>query len=636
MRAVIVILLVCVTFTLCKRHRGQPSRARWNDRNGWNDVYGRNDKYRNDGYGNNYDFGHSSHHRIPNHYGQGYRYPQHYYVEPEVSATESPAPAPALPAGPAAPLNPVLSTLSQLPLSMYNNYICSKFTQQEQPTGMNTALLRNKRQVSMYRLAQIYQQLKYVVHGAYQKLRPFVSGQSSDILSNILNIALDLHLNNGHVELEDVTNEFISQQLEAEGVQGDPETISSAMNTLAEQSVSEIQSSTQEAVDKSCAAINSEFYCNRIKKLSISSGCSSQYFSNEMYDKCCAGKYESPFESPFEEASTIVTTTTVAAETSTTTTAAPTTSTTTTAAPTTSTTTTAAPTTPTTSAATTSVTTAATTSVTTAATTRACGISSVNAATKFADFSSALNQVRIVGGVDAEKCEYPWMVRLQVGNSLCGGTIIDETHILTAGHCIGTNTASDITVFGGEHDYNVIDTNEERKEVAAVDVHPGYVELASGGVENDVAVLTLKEPFNFDDNPCTQPICLPNAGDGSLLEAGTQCVVAGWGTTSSGGQTSNVLQEVTVPTYSGQDCASVFTETTPTDSSLQLCAGRPVIGGADSCQGDSGGPLFCPVDGKYVQYGVVSYGSGCADAGAAGVYADTSAALDFINGFVST
>ncbi|XP_050396700.1 serine proteinase stubble [Patella vulgata] len=514
---------------------------------------------------------------------------------------------------------------------MYNNYICSQFTQQEQPLEMNTVIFRHKRQVYGYRLAQIYQQLQSVVYGAYQTLKPFASGQSSDIMSNILNIALDLYLNNAGVKLEDVIEEFISEQLEAEGVQGDPETISSAINTLAEESVSEIQSSTQEAVDKSCDAINSEFYCNRIKKLTVSSGCSSQYFSNEMYEKCCADKYETPFEEPAASVSNPA----VVAEiisTSTTTTAATTTPTT--SAATTSVTT--AATTSVTTAATTSVTTAATTSVTTAATTKACGISSVNAATRFADFSSALNQVRIVGGIDAEECEYPWMVRLQVGDSLCGGTIIDETHILTAGHCIGTNTASDITVVAGEHDYNVLDTNEVSKEVAAVDVHPDYVELATGGVENDVAVLTLKEPLNFEDNPCTQPICLPNAGDGSLIEAGTQCVVAGWGTTSSGGQTSNVLQEVTVPTYSGQDCDSVFTETTPTDSSLQLCAGRPVIGGADSCQGDSGGPLFCPVDGKYVQYGIVSYGAGCADAGAAGIYADTSASLDFINGFLST
>ncbi|ESO90979.1 hypothetical protein LOTGIDRAFT_122275, partial [Lottia gigantea] len=233
---------------------------------------------------------------------------------------------------------------------------------------------------------------------------------------------------------------------------------------------------------------------------------------------------------------------------------------------------------------------------------------------------------RIVGGVDTEKCEYPWMVRLQVGNSLCGGTIIDETHILTAGHCIGSNTPSDITVHAGEYDYNVRDGQDVTHTVKAIDVHEEYAEFPS---ENDVAVLTLDEPLVYND--CVQPICLPSAGDGAAIEAGTQCVVAGWGTTSSGGQTSNILKEVTVPTYSGADCASVFSQTTPSNSDLQLCAGRPVIGGADSCQGDSGGPLFCPVNGQYVQYGIVSYGAGCADAGAAGIYADTSAMLDFIN-----
>ena len=43
----------------------------------------------------------------------------------------------------------------------------------------------------------------------------------------------------------------------------------------------------------------------------------------------------------------------------------------------------------------------------------------------------------IVGGQDADKDEYPWLVLLYYGASwACGGSIINERTILTAAHCV--------------------------------------------------------------------------------------------------------------------------------------------------------------------------------------------------------
>ena len=43
---------------------------------------------------------------------------------------------------------------------------------------------------------------------------------------------------------------------------------------------------------------------------------------------------------------------------------------------------------------------------------------------------------RIVNGKDAQEGAYPWMVALlKAGDAWCGGSILNENWILTAGHC---------------------------------------------------------------------------------------------------------------------------------------------------------------------------------------------------------
>merc|ERR1711913_212006 len=100
-------------------------------------------------------------------------------------------------------------------------------------------------------------------------------------------------------------------------------------------------------------------------------------------------------------------------------------------------------------------------------------------------------------------------------------------------------------------------------------------------------------------------------------EEGTDCIVSGWGTTSSGGSLAKILQKVTVPVVSDKKCREDYGEDAIADS--MICNGYDK-GGKDSCQGDSGGPLMC---GKQLS-GIVSWGYGCAAAGYPGVYTQTS------------
>jgi hypothetical protein len=72
---------------------------------------------------------------------------------------------------------------------------------------------------------------------------------------------------------------------------------------------------------------------------------------------------------------------------------------------------------------------------------------------------------------------------------------------------------------------------------------------------------------------------------------------------------------------------------------LQVCAGS-LAGGADTCQGDSGGPLLTMQTGgdgwqTGTQVGIVSYGFGCAQAYAPGIYTRVSAYIPWIQNAVS-
>jgi secreted trypsin-like serine protease len=103
----------------------------------------------------------------------------------------------------------------------------------------------------------------------------------------------------------------------------------------------------------------------------------------------------------------------------------------------------------------------------------------------------------------------------------------------------------------------------------------------------------------------------------------TDCIVSGWGTTSSGGSLADTLQKVTVPVVTDEVCRGAYGQSDIADS--MICAGLDA-GGKDSCQGDSGGPFMC---GNQLS-GIVSWGYGCAVAGYPGVYTQTSYFVDWI------
>ncbi|GAB0090902.1 trypsin [Sergentomyia squamirostris] len=221
---------------------------------------------------------------------------------------------------------------------------------------------------------------------------------------------------------------------------------------------------------------------------------------------------------------------------------------------------------------------------------------------------------RIVGGEPIDITQVPYQVSVQIyGYHNCGGSILNQLHVLTAAHCTSGLLVSIISVRVGSST-----TNESGQviEVERITNHPDYNRL---NYDYDYSVLKLKNPLQYFDS--VQAISLPSQGQ--QIPDGTQLLVTGWGSTEFLGFASDTLQGVVVPKTSMTYCRNSLGSFRITDR--MFCAGYP-DGVKDACQGDSGGPAVS----NGVLVGVISWGDGCASADKSGVYALVSAVTDWI------
>jgi secreted trypsin-like serine protease len=244
---------------------------------------------------------------------------------------------------------------------------------------------------------------------------------------------------------------------------------------------------------------------------------------------------------------------------------------------------------------------------------------------------------RIVGGANAGIGEYPWQVRLSIyeaGNYyLCGGTLIDPQWVLTAGHCV-TESGGSISAPGYVDvyvdNYDRTDSWYQHRSVIQVIRHPSYND---GTLDNDIALLRLDTPVTIGDgtnSPYTKTAAIPlvPATIGNL--ASVNAWVTGWGRTTEGGSSTNILQKVQLPIIENSVCNDINHYNGEITSNM-MCAGFDA-GGKDTCQGDSGGPLVVwnTGTGQWNLAGIISWGYGCAQPYTPGVYTRVSQYVSWI------
>src|SRR3954452_2846120 len=121
----------------------------------------------------------------------------------------------------------------------------------------------------------------------------------------------------------------------------------------------------------------------------------------------------------------------------------------------------------------------------------------------------------VIGGTPASIDQWNFVAAVLTPTTLCTGTVISPTRVLTAGHCVGNpltmtvRTKSTSAFAGGE-----------TLGVSAVAFAPGF----NHTFENDLAILTLKTPTT------ATPIALADAAeDAAYTQAGAPLSEAGFG-----------------------------------------------------------------------------------------------------------
>ncbi|KAK4885192.1 hypothetical protein RN001_001463, partial [Aquatica leii] len=206
---------------------------------------------------------------------------------------------------------------------------------------------------------------------------------------------------------------------------------------------------------------------------------------------------------------------------------------------------------------------------------------------------------KITGGQPAVPHSFPHQVALQIevplGTAFCGGSILSETVILTAAHCVETVKTAKVIV--GAHNLQNDEPTTQTFNSTRFIVHEEWSMLFK---HNDIALIILEQNIEFNDN--VKKIELPV--DGETVADGQEATVSGWGITEDGSQTvSPELNYVTANILPLRECNKFYFGLL---DNTQICLNGE--NGKSSCRGDSGGALITKSESKTVQIGIVSFG----------------------------
>ncbi|XP_075153751.1 brachyurin [Haematobia irritans] len=236
----------------------------------------------------------------------------------------------------------------------------------------------------------------------------------------------------------------------------------------------------------------------------------------------------------------------------------------------------------------------------------------------------------ITGGTPAVMGKFPFLVGLLLFDQFrvfqCGGSIISQNYIMTAGHCLQSVSLG--RVFVGSYVYANVASSEMVYNVTRTDfiINEGYD--GRRGFLDDIALIHLKEPLKL--SPRVQIIPLARSYMTEKYLNNEIVTAAGWGRTADNSTEPNTkLFYVVTPVLAFEKCMCFYLPGL-VNRRKHLCADG--TGGRGGCDGDSGGPLIYNERDKNYLVGVTSFGSagGC-EIGQPTVYTRVTNYLNWIH-----
>ncbi|RXG55403.1 Plasma kallikrein [Armadillidium vulgare] len=186
---------------------------------------------------------------------------------------------------------------------------------------------------------------------------------------------------------------------------------------------------------------------------------------------------------------------------------------------------------------------------------------------------------------------------------------------------IGPKTREEfVSIVLGEH--NVMSRTEtnltKTYRVEDLTIHPGFNRST---FENDIALIELKQPVNFDSVKGIVPICLPHE---SLRTEASEGEIYGWQSFPWAPEMKDEPEKVFVNIMSRSECNESLTSFNVVPS--MICVKNFDVG---TCKSDVGGALIVIEKGRYFLYGIGQL-SDCRNGGAPAIYTDIRAHLHWI------